>query len=239
MSNNRFKNSDSTSDKINQLLEDCNNRLSFNGINFAERYMEERLDIVMHLRNSKHSEEYHAFISLIPNGSGKLTRRALNENGIKQHSLTTIADSYESLVFINGLKLSQYPEQFTLPVLVRLQRADMSLGDRREFLYFFLGSGEFKFIPAIGSREISVCNTSTISDSKVTDKYIEAGAQIADNISNNSLDIPIEPFSQLDFNKYFSASRIDIFKDSIRFSFKESNNSSIEFLDVGFGAFNL
>jgi hypothetical protein len=238
-------------DKIRQLMNRWENRLTLNNLRLIERYLEGELRILIHTR--WHGEEYCAVFY----GEDSIRRRYVHIHDWRAHDTgPSGADDHcapkscrdgcvkcesggkQEAVFLSVVKLAQLPKG-VCPSFVRFGQIDRVHRVLRHALYFSHTSG-FIFVGVAEDRESreSRGNTSVPFDQSAND-VVESGSEVLEDFSRAQgnfignifpLPKPKHPLARL---------RVDLADDFIRARVGfESTDVCFEITDVLFGPFD-
>lgn len=251
----RFEHVEHALDKLADLRERWNNRLTIKNLSLAERYLKFELVVVAcwsgpFLGGFK---QYRAVLKREhpvrrPDREGDagdilqpfLVRKRFPHVHSKMESLVSGPYRYDRLVFIEDVELVEAPEGF-IPTLVWFQVLDELPRLGAGPLYCFAKSG-FKFLPIFPDNELGVVVTDPARVAvphNGDDEKIESGSGVVDCIANDAAPFGGDTFPYADFVMKLAGARIGLGKDLIRIASEEGRNLIGEFSDVAFGPFDL
>lgn len=223
--------------EVEHLVQRCRDRLVFNNINLAERYLTGKIRIALALSCEVGGQQIYAFFQIAPWLQVDLNGLVIGCS--ESTDRTTHDGSRQGLMLIHPVKVVQGVEQ-VVPSLVRFHIADECFSRIGEPLYFFFGVG-FKRLPSLSEdREVDIRRfRGTVFDGEATGQVIKRGAQVMNGISGD----------ERDFGRHF----LGCFNDEIllsrdcvhlpfhpkRFFREEGGDELIDIVDVGFGPFDL
>jgi len=187
-------------DAINQithLVEHCNNRFSFKSPNFVERYLENRLTIILKLRERRRGEEFTLFLhgdcrhfgNIAINDEVLTVPVSENESppGVNfqaSHSgpLCRLG-CVDSRVLIVAVKIMEGPQKFVTPCiwLQRTDHSDCVVGE----VFAFQSQLGFEYIDVFPEREVSPIGSTAVFLSDSTRYVIQGATQVVDDLSGH------------------------------------------------------
>ena len=107
-------NANISDDAINlarKLVYDGQNRLKFNGLNFAERYRGFDLDLALHLRSNSDNSHIHALVQRLP--LGYRNRECATSSDVIEMIVHTSGSTnrYQSSVFVSDVEIMDDPKE--------------------------------------------------------------------------------------------------------------------------------
>ncbi len=142
------------------------------------------------------------------------------------------------MVFIHDIKKMDRPKEI-IPSFVGFQIINEASSLDAEFLYSFFGVG-FKRIKILPEWEINSFHARrAILLRQAIGQVIQGGSQVMQHISSYYRHIEGNYITSEDCVALTSGIRINIYSGGWRLYFDEIVNSRFEFLDMGFGPFNL
>lgn len=227
--------------EVGELLKRCDERLTFDNLNIAERYVRNDFNICVNLRPVGYGQDEYFFISRLPIGGGGYRAPA---NAGSNRELPTCGERascqrYECLVFVHNVNGVESVEQI-VPSFIWFEGMDHGGGIRAQSLYFFLNAGRFKVFLASPGREIGIRNLGrAILHGKGAGSVIERRAQSVDDFTGNNGDLAGRGELHASFQQVILSTRINLFEKLIDIQFPEIFYEHYQFLDVGIGPFNL
>lgn len=151
--------------------------------------------------------------------------RSANVNGNGLHPM-----------FISAVELVDVPKK-VVPSTVRLGCRNEVEGVARKLFMFSKLGFEHIFIPP--EREIDPRIAKALLDVECRDKVIQGGPDIMQDFANNYGKVPGDGVGKRGIPHLLSALRIELGRQTIRVSTKKTVGSELEFIDLGFGPFDL
>jgi hypothetical protein len=123
-------------DFIQQSAKRWHNRLTFNNLRFAERYIKGELELFVLLkRGGVSDEQFGARLQRIPDGGSEVEHRnwqvlcpvrqpAKSRGSVESNRLIATDGRNQQAMFVDDIKPIDEPEVFAIPSSVRLERAD-------------------------------------------------------------------------------------------------------------------
>lgn len=237
-------------DQIRQLVEDANNWLTFDGLNFAERYIKGQINLAFDFRVTGEGHHHRAFIERIPigvcretegtadidrNSIARVDRRA-EQTGTNAGTHGPYRDNFT--VFIGDIEFIEGPQK-VIPSRVCLEPPNHIDGIRVELLYFLFDLG-FKYLSVFPKGEIDARRARrSIRFREAAGHLIETDAQVMYGVGGNQTNVAWDSSTQLDLNVFADAIRVVLFEHSIGFGLNKGYNNAVQIVNVAFGPFNL
>lgn len=231
-----------------KLLECWENRLTFDHLALAERYLKGELRIHVHLAATRrgHTIEYCAVFqreqsvrgsqsdSDLLKHSGRDTRQDRDDAGRDVYC----TDHHDEPVFIRSVQLMKRPKT-VIPSFVRLQFLDDCDNSTPRGLYLFQSSG-FKFVGIVANRETKPLGFQRLPISKhqLPDEQIKGGPQIVESIADDRGQSEGRLRLHADAKEIVSRLWLVFLEDEIGLGLKESADLRCEIVDVLFGPFD-
>lgn len=261
MTKERREKLDEALDKLAELRQRWEQRLTLDNLALAERYIKGELRILVHLRSrlatdlGRYPEEYCAiFERVLPVGgpNSDRHREILGDNqiggqigniverasGIQDDAPVSYADRYQELVLIRNVETMETPKRF-IPSLVRfglLNQAHRIFGNS---LYLSKVAG-FKSLGALGNEKAgTIRNFLSVGADQFANQQVEGGSEIVDSVTGDGTPVRRRLARDLDLENQISGIRIVLGDDSIWFALLEPSDQFFETTDVLFGPFDL
>ncbi len=237
-----LKKSDRAAREIEKLLKDSDDRLSFNGLNLAKRYVEGDLEIAIrycgaggHSDNSSH----HIFVKAC---GGRHFDQARLVNGLYAKIEAGIehrrSDWNYGFVKVGVSEIVEGPKK-VVPSAVWFEPANHAPGIFSEYLFFFLGSLTFKYLLVSGDRKVGASSGVPVFYCEGSRKMIQRRSGIAEGVANAGVERPRQGPDKFDLEPLLRRLNVDVSPNGIRLGFKEGPNLGGHIFDVAIGPFNL
>jgi hypothetical protein len=235
-------------DRIGQLLERYQNRMTFDNVRVAERYAKFQVHILIHFRFD--GKEQVASFSCCPEFRGGKTEERPNPivilkkrfGRIKLEARNANIGYEQGTVFISDVEFINDPEGITLPSLIRFGSPNSMYSIIRHALYFSHVFG-LVFIGALGNGVVDM-PTRTRAQRRIQPQLkgqmIQRGPEIVNHVSHNQRNLVRRDLEIPSRMKLLLASLcVDLGRESIGLSVKKGIISNFEIADVLFGPFDL
>jgi hypothetical protein len=253
---------DEALDKLDELVERWNQRLTLDNLDLAKRYLKNELRVHLHLRYRVVSEagrdsvdycaifqrecflEPHHFsgppnhlfeVAFVSGREGveKPVQRECVDGARVRH-----AYGHQELVFVRDVELVEPPERVACS-LVRFGFLDEVHRNLRHSLYLSNVVG-FKNIGTLEDGESGIVGDALApSADYLTNEQIEGGTEIVNTISGDGAPQERRLFGDFDPVDQISRMRLVIMNDSVRLVLLEPLVSGLEVTEVMFGPFDL
>lgn len=246
-----FKRQQNALNEIRQIVEDANNRLSFDRPNFAERYVQGNINLAFDFCVRGHGHKNRAFIERIPDGVSSQLQGALDKDRCpvdarmnlwakqaeaNSRTLTPYRD--DILVFVGDIECVERPEK-VIPSRVCLESTDHVDGIRVELLYFSRDLG-FKYLSVFPKGEIDARRVRrSVGLGQPASQLVETDSEAVNCVGSNQTDFVRDGAAQLDLDVFADSVVVFLFEHSIGFGFKEGTDSALQVTDMLFGPFGL
>jgi hypothetical protein len=160
-----LEDADDTFDDIDELIKDCNNRLTFQSLNVLESYRSGYMNVWLKVRSKLSGEEFDALLEAVPPqpspASDGISRPPSRLGTVKSWvevntDVTGIADPYrqESDVLTDDIEIVKDAE-ILITSIMRLQSLYAFSGAKRKLLYSSLSSFLFEYLFLIADDKVS------------------------------------------------------------------------------------
>jgi hypothetical protein len=254
---------DEAFDKLDELVERWNNRLTLDNLDLAKRYLKNELRVHVHLRYwvvsaaGEDSVDFcaifqrecflephhfsgladHLFeVAFVP-GVEKLVQGECIDSARVRH-----ADGHQELVFVRDVELVEPPERVARS-LVRFGFLDEVHRTFRRSLYLS-GSAGFKSIGVPGltaehGESGVIVDGFVLGTNHLANEQVESGTQVVDAVPGDGAPQERRLFGDFDPVDQISRMRLVIMNDSVRLVLLEPLVSGLEVTEVMFGPFDL
>lgn len=246
-----FKSQEYALAQIGQLVEDANNRLTFDRLNLAERYIKSQVNIAIKCEIARNGHHYRAFIERAPVApcvelkrstyQGPHVVRRLEPLARYGGANPSVSGAYRDdfPVLVNDIEFVESPKKI-IPSFVWLELLDHIPGIGTELLYFSLALARLEFLRVTCKGETYAGQiASSVSFGESAGKPVKADAQVVNRVSGDQPDIGMKraPLSDLDI--FCGAVGITLLAHDIRLALNEGEDRAVKITDVAFGPFNL
>jgi hypothetical protein len=249
--------------KLDELKKRWHQRLTFDNLDLAKRYLKFELGVHVHLRyrvlaeSGRDSVDFCAIFQrergLGRDNADALCGRDLREidrgrigvgiknigqsvgvDGVLMHH----ADGHQELVFVRDVELVEPPERVVLS-LIRFGVLDEVHRSLRRSIYFG-GVAGFKSLGALEDwKSVLFADGVTLGPNHLTDEQVEGGAEVVDTISGDSAPVERRLLGDFDPPDQISRIRLVITNGSVRLIVLEPLVPGLEVTEVMFGPFDL
>lgn len=231
---------DDAANKVRHIIDRFKNRLAFNNLRLAERYINSELKILVCLSLVGRSGNIGEFIAEYEN-AGYLRERQCHSIDRNVPSFEKHNSSKHESMLVNNIELADMPERI-IPSYVRLHSLDDFLRTGADFLYFSATHGRCVFLKTIRTtenREEGVfIGDATVSLDELPCKMVECTSQIMNGITKNDRDGSGNRLRPSDIKRCVLDYRVRLGSDCVRLGTNESLDSQVQISDVLFGPFN-
>jgi len=232
-------------------MEQFDNRLTLQNLRLVERYVNQEMHFLVHLRMGD-GEEFIAYVQrdgfsegleCIPEMNIGSCRMAIPMQLFKGRTLAWThcvsngrrACSEQKTVLVNLIKFMEFPEQ-VLPAFVWLEHLDILQRLWPSTFYFSTNLSKLTVFGTVEDREISVGRDgATVNRDKMASEMIECAPEVLQNVSRNEGDISRNVGEFNDVIPAFSLLMIVLKPDAIFTVSGASVQQRFQILDVLFG----
>jgi len=262
----RLKSCDDLPDKIRELMERFEQRLTLDNLRLAERYIKAELHLLIHFGIRGVDKQFVASFQRAHHGIGlkeEMPSRG-DGDGIVRNGLLGLPNqllqastcmgteintpeggtdgNQHQAVFVDVVKFAEYPELVSLSSLVRFGCVDCVYGILPHALYLSIALG-FVF-RGVGptDREVDKVFGGGLARSgqmKLVGQVVESTSKVLDHITSDEQDVCRHVLNTHDIVDQLSRLRIVLGPDSIWLGSEERLPCDIEISDVLFGPFDL
>jgi hypothetical protein len=236
----RLERLNDSSDKLRELMERWDNRLTFKGLSFIERYLKGSLKFlaVFDILRGGETHHYHAILYRAKSDTFHFDDKLVSlRYGDIRHS-NIIEYGNQHLVLVRNVEIMNGTKRF-IPSFVRFEPANDIDDIWAGSIYISLFNHMIKVIPTSSEREINTVNIGTVEPNKVAGKKVKRSSKIMNGVSDKTGAITWSPFSDPDARNLFTTFRAIINDNNIRISFQECGDFRVQIRDVALGPFNL
>jgi hypothetical protein len=249
--------------KLDELIERWNNRLTLDNLDLAKRYLKAELGVHVHLRYWVDAEAGRDSVDFCAIFQRKrefrrekghaLRRRELMElerghagvgfqdigHGVPvDGALVRHADGHQELVFIRDVELVESPERIVLS-LIRFGFLDEVHRSLRRSIYFG-GVAGFKSIGALEDRKsVLFADRIALGTNHLANEQVEGRTNVVDAIPGDGAPEKRRLLGDFDSPDQIARMRLVITNGSVGLSLKEPLIPGLEITEVMFGPFDL
>lgn len=236
----RFESDNQAVNDIKDFLQEFQEWKVFDNLGFGERYVKDKLRILLHARlagkefvsvfersseSSRESESAHRLSGAFP-PSGNLNSRLSESKECEQHRM----------VLIGNVQFVEPPE-FVCASLVRFGSVDCVYSSLPHALY--LSSGRAYVLRGLKDRETGLSIRGVaINKDELIGEVIQGASEVVDSIARNDANFGWSGLDVSQIKDIVSRLRITLGSDYIRFAFDEPVSSDFEITEVLLGPLN-
>jgi len=238
ISSEALENIEGLDDAICELHESWDNRLSVKNLALAERYIHGGVNfgwdfIVWNNAGHRNSEKLRA-VCYAAIGRQQELRADTDHLNAGLHG----GDRYDRLVFVESVKLIDYPKRF-IPSFVWLESPDDFFSDRGDALYFSQAVGQKYLFRPSDRKAGPSSDLATVVLNQGANQQVKGRSEIVSDVADKARPDWRDMLSKAGGIDVISRFRLDLSDDTYRLRVDELPNLSVEIVDVFYGPYNL